>query len=91
MDPLIQGVPPELLGIGAGWAIVAFGVLAFIRGGLYSRKAMEDVLHDRDEWRAESRIKDAQIAEKDEQLRHLKEVGETVKQLARGLQQEIPR
>lgn len=64
---------------GAGWSLFALAGLAVIKGQLVPRKTHQDVLHDRDEWRAESRIKDAQIAEKDRQLGHLAEVGETQK------------
>lgn len=100
MDPLIDGVPPELLGIGAGWLIVSLFVIALLRGNLVPKRTvdrmetgyqrqLEDAHHDAGEWRTEGRIKDQQIAEKDTQLGHLAEVGETVKQLARGLQKEI--
>lgn len=54
-------------------------VLAIARGWLVTARELSNVVHDRDEWRAESRIKDQQIAEKDEQLRHLREVGELTK------------
>jgi hypothetical protein len=56
------------------------------------RSSLDDALHDRDEWRAESRVKDAQMAAKDdqldtkdEQLRHLAEVGETQKALLNAI------
>jgi hypothetical protein len=86
MDPLIEGVPPELLGIGAGWLLVCLGVLAIMRGLLVPRSTLKDVIHDRDEWRTESRLKDAQLAEKDKQLDHLAEVGRTVDSIMRSLQ-----
>lgn len=56
-------------------------VLAIMRGALVPRSTHDDVIHDRNEWRAESRIKDAQLTEKDVQLRHLGEVGRTIEQL----------
>lgn len=89
VEPLVEGVPPELLGIGAGWLIVCIGIIALLRGNLVPRRTLDDAIHDRDEWRAEGRIKDAQIAELHIQVGHLAEVGKTVEQLARGLQQEI--
>ena len=63
----------------AGWALAAFGMWLVFSGKLVPRSTHDDVIHDRDEWRAESRIKDAQIAEKDQQLRQLAEVGELQK------------
>jgi hypothetical protein len=90
----VEGLPwPAITAAGGGWAL--FGITsillirAFIRGDAVPRSTLDDALHDRDEWRAEGRIKDAQIAEKDRQLGHLEEVGKTVEQLARGLQQEM--
>lgn len=61
--------------------LAAFVVISIVRGWLVPRRTHEDALHDRDEWRAESRLKDAQIAEKDKQLGHLAEVGEAQKAL----------
>lgn len=44
-----------------------------------ANEAVERAEHDRDEWRAESRIKDTVIADQGEQLRHAAEVGELMK------------
>lgn len=84
---MLDQIPVESLGIGAGWFLVGMFVLLIFRGMLVPRSTYEDALHDRDEWRAESRIKDAQIIEKDTQLRHLAEVGETVEAVMRAIQQ----
>lgn len=69
----------------AGWmlfALLATGIVsAMMRGKIVPRSALDDAIHDRNEWRAESRIKDQQIATKDQQLGHLAEVGETQKAL----------
>lgn len=81
-------IPWNEVGVGSGWAIVALFVLAILRGALVPRSTLLDMIHDRDEWRAESRIKDAQIAVKDEQLGHLGEVGRTVEQLLGGAQRQ---
>lgn len=88
---MIEGLPwPAWLGIaGTGWALVTLYTVAILRGRLVPRRTHEDTIHESKEWRTESRIKDAQIAEKDVQLSHLAEVGKTVEQLARGLQREI--
>jgi len=67
-------------------------VIALATGRLYTKSqvdraqksaddAVERAEHDRDEWRTESRIKDQQLMEKDDQLRHLAEVGELQKSL----------
>lgn len=77
-------------GVGTVGTWVLLGV-AIMRGWVVTARELANVAHDRDEWRTESRLKDAQIAEKDVQLGHLKEVGNTVELLARGLQQEIQR
>lgn len=86
----IEGVPVSVLnGIGVVGLVVLFGVLLalgriFTRGQVTSM--IDDVRHDRDEWRAESRLKDAQIAEKDRQLEHMGEVGRLVKDIMHSLQ-----
>lgn len=84
MDSLGFGLPQ--IGLGSGWA--AFIVVMFLiaRGQLIPRRTHEDTIHDRDEWRAESRIKDAQLAEKDGQLRELSEVGRAVNAVMRAIQ-----
>jgi len=68
-----------LTAAGGGWALFGIAGWGVLSGRLIPRATHNDVVHDRDNWRAESRIKDAQIAEKDTQLRHLSEVGETQK------------
>jgi hypothetical protein len=75
-------IPPEFwagLGVGSGWALAAYFMRLVYVGKLVPA-------HDRDEWRAESRIKDTQIAEKDKQLDHLKEVGHAVNAVMRAVQ-----
>lgn len=71
----------------AGWVLVAGFVTAMWRGKVVPRSSLDDALHDRDEWRTESRIKDQQISEKDFQLQHLAEVGETQKSVLSSLSQ----
>ena len=84
----MDAIPPGLLnGLGVVGVVLLMGWLVFT-GRLVPRRTHEDVIHDRDEWRSESRIKDAQIAEKDMQLRHMAEVGKTVEQAFRGLQDQ---
>lgn len=52
-----------------------------------AREIAERAQHDAGEWRAEGRIKDAQLAEKDKQLSHMGEVGRTVDAIMRALQE----
>lgn len=60
-----------------GWTLFAIAGWFVLTGRLVPGRFHREVIHDRNEWRAESRIKDAQIAEKDTQLRHMAEVGKT--------------
>lgn len=82
----VAGMPIETVSaLGAGWALVAVFVGLIFKGKIVPRQSLDDVIHDRNEWRAESRIKDAQIAEKDTQLRILAEIGETEKHVLGAL------
>ena len=91
---MIDGIGLPQVGLGSGWALLAVVVFFIIRGQLVPRRTHDDALHDRDEWRAESRIKDAQIAEKDLQLRELSQVGRAVEAVMRAIQRgprdEVP-
>lgn len=92
-----SGVPWGQFSVATGgWLLAAVVVIAvvtsMIRGKLVPRSSLDDAIHDRDEWRAESRIKDSQIAlkdqqlaTKDQQLAHLSEVGETQKAVLAAL------
>ena len=97
----VAGIPLDALGIGSGWLLLCLFLIGFYRamsnGRLITRReadgieeaasqAVERAEHDRDEWRAEGRIKDAQIAEKDQQLAHMAEVGQLVRDIMRALQ-----
>lgn len=79
---MLDGVPIGSLtdGIGTVGVILLVGFLV-VTGRLVPRRTYEDQVHEANEWRAESRIKDQQIAEKDTQLRHMGEVGRTVEQI----------
>lgn len=79
-------LPPQLLdGFSTVALVVLVGWLVFT-GRLIPRRTYDDKVHECTEWRAESRIKDAQIAEKDEQLRHMAEVGKTVDSIMSAMQ-----
>ena len=84
---MLEGVPVTLLdGIGVVGVVLLLG-LGFGTGRLFTKRQYDDVIHDRDEWRAESRIKDAQIAKKDEQLGYMREVGEANRAVLSAIQQ----
>lgn len=62
-------------------------------GRFITRREADGIIHDRDEWRAEARLRDAelvvkneQIAEKDRQLAHLSEVGHAVESVMTAIQ-----
>ncbi len=83
---MLENLPwPAITAASGGWALAGLAVLAIITGRLVPRSTLEDVIHDRNEWRAESRIKDQQIAVKDDQLDHMAEVGITVNTIMRSL------
>jgi hypothetical protein len=84
MDP--STVPWPLIGYGSAWGLVGLFVWLIYTGRLVPRTTLDDSHHDANEWRAESRIKDAQLAEKDVQLRHMAEVGKTVDSIMRSIQ-----
>lgn len=95
----MEGLPlPTWVGIlGSGWLLASITVYLLIRGytsgRTVPRSTLDDVIHDRNEWRSESRIKDsqiagkdAQLAEKDRQLEYMAEVGETMKAVLTSVQ-----
>lgn len=94
--PVLEGLPCSVIGVGSGWLLAFVFVVLVYRGKLVpdrqvtheldaTAKALERAEHDRDEWRAESRIKDAQVAERP-QLAHMGEVGRQVKRVLSALQ-----
>ena len=64
----MDGIPVASLldGVGVVGIIVLVG-LGFASGRLYTKRQYDDVIHDRDEWRAEGRLKDQLITELVEQ------------------------
>jgi hypothetical protein len=96
LTPVIEGVPTELLGIGAGWAIVALVVLLIVRGKLVPKstvdameksyvRQIEDIGHDRDEWRAAHRISETARVEGNNQVGELLEHARTTDSFIRSL------
>ena len=81
----------ELAGIPIGAltpvGLVGVGVILIFTGLLVPRRNLRDVEHDRDEWRAEGRIKDQHIAELTEQNNILlREIGPTMTSFLRTFQ-----
>jgi len=84
-------VDPSSIGV-VGLCVIF--VVALARGWIVTRREANDIRHDRDEWRAESRLKDAQIVEQNKQLDHLEAVGHAVDAVMRAIQKgaapEVP-
>ena len=88
---MIDGFPTYILdGLGTVGLCVLF-VFALAKGWIVTRRELEQAHHEANEWRSESRIKDQHIAELDEQIRLLGEVGRTVEQAFKELQAEKER
>lgn len=85
---MLEGLP--LGDIGAG-ALVAFTVLALLTGRIVPRRALEDVLHDRDEWRAAHRISEAARVEQAAQVDELLEHARTTDAVLRSIQTNASR
>lgn len=82
---MIDSLPPGLFdGMGVVGVVLLVGWL-IMTDRLVTRRRLEDQQHETNEWRTESRIKDQQIAVKDEQLQHLAEVGRTIDMIMRAL------
>lgn len=79
----IVGIPVGAL---APSALAGLAVLLVFTGWLIPKRTHDDVTHDRDEWRAESRVKDQQILELTEQNRAmLNAFGPTLTDFLAGL------
>jgi hypothetical protein len=83
---MIEGIPAEFFdNVGAVGLVVLFGI-ALAKGWVVTRREIESVRTDRDAWHAAADRKDEQIAEKDKQLGHLKNVGEAVERVMGAIQ-----
>jgi hypothetical protein len=78
-------IPWQVLGPGSGWVLVVGVIVAFFRGKIWTDAAYQEKVHEANEWRTESRIKDQQIAELQTQNRHVREVGKTVNAIMRSI------
>lgn len=93
---LIEGVPLDVLGIGSGWAIVSLFFVLFMRGRIVPRQTMEDqrsayesriedIEHDRDEWRTAHRISEqARLEEREHNAALVHDIAEPVKGFLEG-------
>lgn len=83
---VIEGIPAEFFdNVGAVGLVVLFGI-ALAKGWIVTSRELAAVRKDRDDWHAAANRKDEQIAEKDEQLGHLKHVGEAVERVMSAIQ-----
>lgn len=79
------------MGVTIPWAqigpsgLLTILVLLILLGRLVPRRTMEDVLHDRDEWRAAHRISETARAEAARQVEELLEHAKTTDELLRAL------
>lgn len=65
----LDGISVELLqGIGVVGLVVLFWLM-LATGRLFTRRQYDDVIHDRDEWRTEARLKDQAVSELSDQNR----------------------
>jgi hypothetical protein len=83
---MIEGIPAEFFdNVGAVGLVVLFGI-ALAKGWVVTRREIDSLRADRDAWHSAADRKDEQIAEKDKQLGHLKNVGEAVERVMSAIQ-----
>lgn len=111
IEPLltVDGLNLSFVGLGTGWLVALWFVIALLRGKLLTESShtrelaraeadhvreVDRVEHDRTEWRAESRIKDAQMAEmnsqleeRDKQIAAMADLGRTVESVMIAVRQ----
>lgn len=79
---MLESIPWGQVGIGSGWALVAVFVVYIYRGKLHTdpewermvkdhQREIEDVAHDRNEWRTAHRISEQARLEERENTRDL--------------------
>lgn len=69
--------------------LLAMVIILIAVGRLVPRRTMEDVIHDRDEWRAAHRISEAARAELATQVGELLEHSRTTEQFIRALPEAV--
>lgn len=79
----LVGIPVSVL---APSALCGLFVLLVFTGQLIPKRTHDEVVHDRNEWRAESRVKDQQVVELQEQnAKMLNAFGPTLTDFLRSL------
>lgn len=81
----MDSIPWDHIGVGSGWALVALFVVLVYRGILIPRRTYEDVMHDRDEWRAAHRISETARQVGQDQVAELLEHARTTDAFIRAL------
>jgi hypothetical protein len=79
---VIDGIP--VLQVGAGGLVTLF-VVAILVGRLVPRRTLDDISHDRDEWRTAHRISETARVEQSAQLTELLEHARTTDAVLRSL------
>lgn len=99
MDPL-DAIPHKAHGIGSGWFLVGVFFLLFMRGRIVLRQTpedqradyasrLQDVEHDRDEWRTAHRISEqARHEEREHNAALLHDIAEPVKGFLEGFRKD---
>lgn len=82
---MILGVPTENIGIGSGWLLVVVFVVLLMSGRIIPRRTYDDVVRDRDEWRAAHQISESARAEGVRQTQELLEHARTTDAFIRSL------
>jgi hypothetical protein len=84
---MFETLPP--VGILAPSALAGLSVLLILTGRLVPRKTLEDIEHDRDEWRTAHRISEtARQEERDHNAALIRDVAEPIKGFLQGFRKE---
>jgi hypothetical protein len=103
---VIDGLPIGGLGVLGvvaltGWSLAAFYMRGIMSGRLHTQaefdrmerehsRELDDISHDRNEWRTQCRLNDAQLAERDRQLQIVTQIGETTRRTLEALNASLP-
>jgi hypothetical protein len=79
---MIEGIP---VGAYGPTALVGIAILLILTGKLVPRRTYDDVIHDRDEWRAAHRISETARAVAADQVEELLEHARTTDSFIRAL------
>ena len=83
---MFDGIPwPAVTAGSGGWLLAFFFCFSLIRGKIVPRSALDDVIHDRNEWRASHRISEAARQTAANQVEELLEHARTTDAFIRSL------